>query len=111
MAQSAATARALRERTAILTNTSQSWLLNRITSIDRVKGWDPCPTLGSMRTHKPAELARELGYISEARPGKVVRDYLRSKYPGHPKYQRWVLDEDQAVDVRANVPLNAERQP
>lgn len=57
-----------------------------------------------MNTYKPVELARELGYTNEARPGKVVRDYLRSKYPDHKKNQRWVLDEEQAADVRANVP-------
>ncbi|THJ65753.1 hypothetical protein E8P82_10700 [Arthrobacter echini] len=57
-----------------------------------------------MATYEPAELARELGYTDEQRPGKVVRDYLRKKYPGHPKYQRWVLDEAQAADVRVNVP-------
>lgn len=57
-----------------------------------------------MTTYIPVELARELGYTNEARPGKVVRDYLRSTYPDHPKYQRWVLDEDQAEDVRRNVP-------
>lgn len=55
-------------------------------------------------TYDPVGLARELGYRNEARPGKVVRDYLRSKYPDHPKRQRWVLDEDDAADVRANVP-------
>jgi len=26
------------------------------------------------------------------------------KYPDHPKYQRWVLNEAQAADVRINVP-------
>lgn len=57
-----------------------------------------------MSTYNPAELARELGYVNEQRPGKVVRDYLRKKYPDHPKYQRWVLDDGQAADVRANVP-------
>ncbi|WAC52166.1 hypothetical protein [Frigoribacterium sp. SL97] len=57
-----------------------------------------------MTTYEPAELARELGYLDEDRPGQVVRDYLRKKYPHHPKYQRWVLDEDEAADVRASVP-------
>lgn len=57
-----------------------------------------------MATYEPAELARELGYTDEQRPGKVVRDYLRKKYPDHRKYERWVLDENQAADVRANVP-------
>ncbi|GAA3334634.1 hypothetical protein HP467_01105 [Curtobacterium albidum] len=52
----------------------------------------------------PRELAAELGYTSESRPGKVVRDYLRAKYPGHADYERWELDEAQAEDVRANVP-------
>lgn len=60
-----------------------------------------------MATYEPAELARELGYTDEARPGKVVREYLRAKYPDHPKHQRWVLDEEQAADVRANVPRNS----
>lgn len=62
------------------------------------------PTLNAVATYKPAELARELGYTNEQRPGKVVRDYLRWKYPDHPKYQRWELDEVQADDVRVNVP-------
>lgn len=57
-----------------------------------------------MATYSPAELARELGYVDEDRAGLVVRDYLRSKYPDHPKYQRWILDEEQADDVRAHVP-------
>ncbi|ANJ27357.1 hypothetical protein [Agromyces aureus] len=57
-----------------------------------------------MTTYEPAELARELGYIDEDRPGKVVRDYLRAKYADHAKNQRWVLDEAQAADVRANIP-------
>jgi len=57
-----------------------------------------------MRTYEPAELARELGYVDEQRPGKVVRDYLRKKYPNHRKYERWLLNEKQAADVRANVP-------
>ncbi|WP_162486260.1 hypothetical protein [Arthrobacter sp. Rue61a] len=57
-----------------------------------------------MATYEPSELARELGYTNEHRPGKVVRDYLRKKYPDHPKYQRWLLDEAQADDVRINVP-------
>lgn len=62
------------------------------------------PTPRVVATYEPAELARELGYTNEHRAGKVVRDYLRKKYPGHPKYQRWVLDEVQAADVRVNVP-------
>lgn len=57
-----------------------------------------------MTTHTPRELAAELGYTNESRPGKVVRDYLRAKYPGHADYERWELDEAQADDVRANVP-------
>jgi hypothetical protein len=61
-------------------------------------------TLRVVATYAPVELARELGYLDEKRPGKIVRDYLRKKYPDHPKYQRWVLDEAQAADVRANVP-------
>lgn len=61
-------------------------------------------TLRVVATYEPAEIARELGYTDEHRPGKVIRDYLRKKYPDHPKYQRWVLDEIQAADVRVNVP-------
>ncbi len=57
-----------------------------------------------MTTYTPRELAAELGYTNESRPGKVVRDYLRLKYPGHTDYERWELDEAQADDVRANVP-------
>lgn len=57
-----------------------------------------------MTTYEPAELARQLGYLDEDRPGKVVRDYLRQKYPRHPRYQRWVLDEAEASDVLTNVP-------
>ena len=63
-----------------------------------------------MASYEPAELARELGYMNEARPGKFVRDYLRATYPDHPKHQRWVLVEDQADDVRANVSRNSERR-
>lgn len=48
----------------------------------------------------PVELAKELGHEPEARPGLKVRNYLRSKYPDHPKYQRWVLNKEQADDVR-----------
>ena len=57
-----------------------------------------------MTTYTPRELAVELGYTNESRPGKAVRDYLRAKYPGHADYERWELDEAQADDVRANVP-------
>ncbi|WP_416393559.1 MULTISPECIES: hypothetical protein [unclassified Curtobacterium] len=52
----------------------------------------------------PRELAAELGYTNESRPGQVVRVYLRAKYPEHLKHERWELDEAQADDVRANVP-------
>lgn len=58
----------------------------------------------SSTTYDPVGLASELGYTNEVHPGKVVRDYLRAKHPDHPKYQRWVLNEEQAADVRANVP-------
>lgn len=57
-----------------------------------------------MTTYTPRELSGELGYTNESRPGQAVRVYLRGKYPEHPKYGRWVLDEAQAEDVRANVP-------
>lgn len=59
-----------------------------------------------MNAYTPAELARELGYTNEDRPGLVVRKYLRAKYPDHPKNGRWVLDQERAADVRANVPRN-----
>jgi len=62
-----------------------------------------------MATHTPAELARELGYVDEARPGQIVRVYLRAKYPDHPKHQRWLLDDEQAADVRANAPRMSTR--
>lgn len=57
-----------------------------------------------MTTYTPRELAVELGYTNESRPGQVVRRYLRLKYPQHPKHERWELDEALADDVRANVP-------
>ncbi|ROS46183.1 hypothetical protein [Curtobacterium sp. PhB78] len=53
-------------------------------------------------TYTPRELAAELGYTNESRPGLVVRKYLRVKYPTHTGL--WELDEAQADDVRANVP-------
>lgn len=58
-------------------------------------------------TYTPVQLAKLLGYTDEARPGKVVRDYLRSRYPSHMKYERWNLSELEAADVLANVPRNS----
>jgi len=55
-----------------------------------------------MTTYTPRELAAELGYTNESRPGRVVREYLRERYPEHTG--RWELDEAQGDDVRANVP-------
>lgn len=57
-----------------------------------------------MTTYTPRELATELGYTNESRPGQVVRAYLRAKYPEHPQHERWELDEALADYVRANVP-------
>ncbi|MGO2932641.1 hypothetical protein [Microbacterium sp.] len=54
--------------------------------------------------YTPRQLARLLGYRDESRPGKVVRDYLRSKYPNRRKHSRWKLTEHEAADVLANVP-------
>lgn len=54
--------------------------------------------------YTPAQLAKLLGYTDEERPGKVVRDYLRSRYPRHMKNEQWLLDEREAADVLANVP-------
>ncbi|MBF4603139.1 hypothetical protein [Curtobacterium sp. VKM Ac-2884] len=54
-----------------------------------------------MTTYRPRELAAELGYTNESRPGRVVREYLRERYPEHTGL--WELDEAQADDVRANV--------
>lgn len=45
-----------------------------------------------------------LGYHHEARPGLIVRTYLRRVYPDHIKNARWELDEAQAADVLANIP-------
>lgn len=61
-----------------------------------------------MTTYSPVQLARLLGYTDEARPGLVVRNYLRSKYPEHEKNARWELDESEAADVIANVPRRNE---
>lgn len=58
-------------------------------------GMEPCT---------PVELARLLGYRDEARPGLVVRNYLRATYSDHVKYSRWELTEMEAADVLANVP-------
>ncbi|GAA1929674.1 hypothetical protein GCM10009775_22160 [Microbacterium aoyamense] len=57
-----------------------------------------------MEPYTPVELARLLGYRHEARPGLVVRSYLRKVYPNHIKNARWELNEAQAADVLANVP-------
>ncbi|WP_264355234.1 hypothetical protein [Pseudarthrobacter sp. MM222] len=62
-----------------------------------------------MTTYTPIELEYKLGYTEETRPGRVVRAYLREKYPHHPHGQRWVLDAGQAADVLANVPPNDAR--
>lgn len=64
-----------------------------------------------MTTYTPRELAEQLGYADEPRPGSVVRAYLRKKYPSHPKNQRWVLDESQAADVRESVARFAREAP
>jgi hypothetical protein len=60
-----------------------------------------------MSTYSPTELTNKLGYTEETRRGRVVRAYLREKYPDHPHGRRWILDEDQAADVLANVRPNA----
>jgi hypothetical protein len=57
-----------------------------------------------MEPYTPVELARLLGYHREARPGLVVRSYLRATYPDHKKNSRWELTEAQAAHVLANVP-------
>lgn len=57
-----------------------------------------------MEPYTPVELARLLGYSNEARPGLVVRNYLRATYPDHVKNARWELTEAEATDVMANVP-------
>lgn len=56
-----------------------------------------------MTTYTLRELAAELGYANESSPGKVLREYLRGKYPEHPKHERGELDEAQADEMRANV--------
>jgi len=63
-----------------------------------------------MEPYTPVELARLLGYRDEARPGLVVRNYLRAAYPDHVKNSRWQLTEAEAADVFANVP-RAEVRP
>lgn len=57
--------------------------------------------------YTPKQLARLLGYTDEARPGKVVRDYLRATYPDRAKYKKWELNEAQAAAALANVPRKA----
>lgn len=48
----------------------------------------------------PLELSEELGLLPEARAGQRVRDYLRARYPDKTPGEKWLLDEDQANDVR-----------
>ena len=48
----------------------------------------------------PLELSEELGLLPEARAGKKVRDYLRARYPDKKPGEKWLLDRDQADDVR-----------
>lgn len=48
----------------------------------------------------PLELSEELGLLPEPRAGKKVRDYLRRRYPGKPAGQKWLLNQEQADDVR-----------
>lgn len=48
----------------------------------------------------PLELSEELGLLPEPRAGKKVRDYLRIRYPEKPPGEKWLLDEEQAEDVR-----------
>lgn len=54
----------------------------------------------ALNTFTPAELGRELGHDDGARPGITVRRYLRERYPGRPKGQRWILTQEEAADVR-----------
>lgn len=71
-------------------------------------GWGeagvPIAYAHDMEPYTPVELARLLGYRNEARPGLVVRNYLRARYPDHVKNSRWELTEAEAADVLANVP-------
>lgn len=55
-----------------------------------------------MTTYTPRELAAELGYTNESRPGRAVREYLREKYPDQTGL--WELAEAQAEDVLAKAP-------
>lgn len=64
------------------------------------------PASTGAATFQPPELAARLGYHDESRPGRVVRAYLRDRYPDHPKNARWILNEEQAQDVLENVPRN-----
>lgn len=64
--------------------------------------------VNDMTHHTPRELAEELGYEGESSPGIVVRKYLRKRYPEHPKNTLWILDEQQAADVRQHVPRRSQ---
>lgn len=64
----------------------------------------PEPSSTGTATFRPTELAKRLGYHNESRPGRVVRVYLRERYPDHPKNARWLLNEQQTQDVLENVP-------
>lgn len=76
------------------------WLLRSLTGIERQRCGAPLTcergrTLAYMEPYTPVELARLLGYRDEARPGLVVRRYLRATYPNHVKNSRWELTEEQ----------------
>lgn len=57
----------------------------------------------------PIELSKELGLLPEARAGKKVRDYLRARYPDHVPNARWLLNKEQADEVRAHFAARARR--
>lgn len=58
----------------------------------------------------PLELSEELGLLPEARAGKRVRDYLRARYPDKKPGEKWLLDKDQADDVREHFARQRSKQ-
>jgi hypothetical protein len=86
------------------TLTSSASISPRAGSAVNITSSSPEPASTGTATFRPTELAKRLGYHDESRPGRVVRDYLRARYPDHPKNARWLLNQEQAQDVLENVP-------
>ncbi|MEZ3157608.1 hypothetical protein AB1K56_11830 [Microbacterium sp. BWR-S6Y] len=93
-----------RTTNSVYTPASSASIPPRAGSVGNTDSAPPEPASTASATFRPTELAKRLGYHDESRPGRVVRAYLRERYPDHPKKARWLLNEEQAQDVLENVP-------